>query len=96
MALLLIIWKEYHILLPAEVVPVFADLLRGLTLSNSTEKKEDKSLPMCFPPSSKQFGRSLCICIFKELRGRITRDASVVCLAVVAGFGQDLKLAASG
>lgn len=39
LAVLLIIWKEYHILLPAEAVPVFADLLRGLTLSNSTEKK---------------------------------------------------------
>ena len=32
----------------------------------------------------------------KELRGKITRDASVVCLAAVAGFGQDLKLTALG
>lgn len=39
MAVLVIIWKEDHILLPAEAAPVFADSLRGLTLSNSVEKK---------------------------------------------------------
>lgn len=64
---LLITWKEYHILLPAEAVPVFADLLRGLTLSNSAEKKA-RLVSFCFPPSSKPDRRSLCICIFKVLR----------------------------
>lgn len=38
-AVLLILCKEYHILLPAEAIPVSAYLLRGLTLSDSVERK---------------------------------------------------------
>ena len=49
--------------------------------------------PYCLQP---QVGKTERLGMVKELRGKITRDASVVCLAFVAGFGQDLKLSASG
>ena len=50
-------------------------------------------VPYCLQP---QVGKTERLGMVKEPRGKTTRDVSVVCLAVVAGFGQDLKLSASG